>query len=135
MMERLAVHHIAVVARDLDRSVRFYEGVLELPVVRRLSDAAGRPRAVWLGLGGGAFLAVELSGEPAPASSSDRAKPDAAPGLHCVALAIDRSEREAWRARLAEAGSPVERETAFTLYARDPDGALVALSHYPDPCA
>ena len=38
---------------------------------------------------------------------------------------------EPWRARLAAAGCPVERESAFTLYVRDPDGALVALSHHP----
>jgi hypothetical protein len=49
-----------------------------------------------------------------------------------VALAIARSEREAWRLRLAAAGHPVERESPYTLYVRDPDGALVALSHWPD---
>jgi hypothetical protein len=49
-----------------------------------------------------------------------------------VALAVARAEREAWRARLAAAGHPVERESAYTLYVRDPDGALVALSHWPD---
>lgn len=128
--EKLAIHHIAVVTHDLERSVRFYEGVLGLPLIRRLSNAEGRPRAVWLGLGGGAFLAVELSSR---AGLDERAKPDAAPGWHCLSLAIERADREALRARLAEAGFPVERETAYTIYTRDPDGALLGLSHYPDP--
>jgi HSP20 family molecular chaperone IbpA len=35
-------------------------------------------------------------------------------------------------ARLTDAGHPIEGETAFTLYVRDPDGTRVGLSHYPD---
>jgi glyoxylase I family protein len=119
------VHHLAVVTRDLERSERFYAGVLGLAVTRRWDDD-GAPRAVWLELGGGSFLALEraTAGEPTRA--------DGAPGWHCVALRIDRSAREAWRARLAAAGHPVERETAFTLYVRDPDGQLLGLSHWPE---
>ena len=122
-----AVHHLAVVVVDLARAEAFYGGVLGLPVGRRHDDEAGRPRAVWLELGDGAFLAVERAELPDGAHRAD-----AAPGWHCVALAITRGEREAWRARLATAGHPVERESVYTLYVRDPDGALVALSHWPD---
>lgn len=120
------VHHLAVTVRDLDRAEGFYAGLLGLPVQRRWSDAAGAPRSVWLGLGGGAFLAVERAPEAAPARPADP------PGWHCVALAIAREEREAWRARFTEAGIAVEKETAYTLYVRDPEGNQVALSHYPD---
>jgi catechol 2,3-dioxygenase-like lactoylglutathione lyase family enzyme len=120
------VHHLAVTVRDLDRAEAFYAGVLGLPVQRRWSDAAGVPRSVWLGLGGGAFLAVERALESAPLRPSDP------PGWHCVALGIGRDEREAWRARFAEAGIAVEKDTAYTLYVRDPEGNQVALSHYPD---
>jgi glyoxylase I family protein len=127
----LPVHHLAVVVRDLDRAEAFYAGVLGLPVERRWADGAGAPRSVWLSLGGGAFLAVELAapraGAPTPPGS------DEPPGWHCVALGIPAGERETWRARLAAAGHPVERESAFTLYARDPEGNLLGLSHYPEP--
>jgi catechol 2,3-dioxygenase-like lactoylglutathione lyase family enzyme len=150
------VHHIAVVVSDLARAEAFYSGVLGLPVLRRHDDAAGRPRAVWLGLRGEAeadgFLALERSDATAAAPDATAGTPDAtaaapdatagtpdaatradaAPGWHCVALGIARADRDTWRARLAAAGHPVERESAYTLYARDPDGALVALSHWPD---
>ncbi|WP_437838089.1 VOC family protein [Sorangium sp. So ce1153] len=121
----LSVHHLAVVVRDLDRAERFYAGVLGLPVVRRWTDEAGAPRSVWLELGGGAFLAVERAAAAGPTRA------DEAPGWHCVALGIGPSEREAWRRRLVEAGVAIERESAYSMYARDPEGNLVALSHYP----
>jgi hypothetical protein len=123
------VHHLAVVVADLARAEAFYAGVLGLRVVRRHDDAAGQPRAVWLALAAGdvPFLALERAGAGGPT------RDDRAPGWHCVALAIAPGEREAWRARLAAAGHPVERASAYTIYARDPDGALVALSHYPTP--
>jgi hypothetical protein len=122
------VHHVAVVSADLARSERFYVSVLGLPVLRRWQDDRGE-RSLWLDLGRGAFLAVER----AEVTSPPRA--DGAPGWHCVALAIARDERSSWRARLAEAGHPVERESDFSLYVRDPDGQLLALSHWPDPAS
>jgi hypothetical protein len=122
----LAVHHLAVTVRDLDRAEAFYSKVLGLPVLKRWSDDAGAPRSVWLALGAGAFLAVERAAAGAP-------KEIEPPGWHCVALAIEKGERESWRERLAEAGIAVEKESAYTLYVRDPEGNLVGLSHYPEP--
>lgn len=122
----LPVHHLAVVARDLGRAERFYRDVLGLPVVRRWHDERGE-RSIWLALGQDVFLAVERADEGAQARTGDGA------GWRCVALRIERAEREAWRARLAAAGCPVIRETSYTLYTRDPDGSLLGLSHYPDP--
>ncbi len=121
------VHHLAVVVRDLARAESFYSGVLGLPVQRRHEDADGNARAVWLSLGADeAFLALERCDAPGAAP-----RDDAAPGWLCVALAIARADREAWRERLGAAGPPIERESPYTLYVRDPDGALVALSHWP----
>ena len=120
-----ALHHLAVVVADLERSEAFYAGVLGLPVTVRHADAEGRPRAVWLDLGAGAFLALERAAAPGPRRS------DEAPGWHCVAVAIAAPSRAAWIERLAAAGHPIERSTDYTIYARDPDGCLVALSHHP----
>ncbi len=124
-MAGLALHHAAVVVADLPRSEAFYVGVLGLPVLRRHSDGEGRPRSIWVGLGDG-FLAIERASAAAPRRA------DEAPGHHCLALAIPRGEREARRTMLREAGIAIERESPFSLYFRDPDGALLAFSHYPD---
>ena len=123
---RLSLHHLAITVVDLALAERFYAGVLGLPIERRWADGAGAPRSIWLGLGAGAFLAIERSAGDVDARSMDRA------GWHCVALGIASSARASWRDRLAEAGFPVERESDFTLYVRDPEHNLVALSHYPD---
>jgi glyoxylase I family protein len=131
----LGVHHLAVVVRDLARAEAFYAGVLGLDVDRRWADAAGAPRSVWLTLGGGAFLAIELAASATPPPPPDAPGPDGGypqtPGWHCMALAITLDEREGFRARLAAAGFPVERESPYTIYTRDPEGNLVGLSHYP----
>jgi glyoxylase I family protein len=121
----LAVHHVAVKVSDLARAEAFYVGILGLPVLRRWTDDNGEARSVWVSLGP-AFLAIERAGESAPRRT------DVAPGFHCIALAIAREERASWKKRLAGAGFPVESESAYTLYVRDPDDNLVAFSHYPD---
>lgn len=125
----LAVHHIAVLVADLARAERFYVDVLGCEVERRWDDDRGAPRSVWVSLGNGAFLALELCSTPSPARRSD------APGWHCVALGIAPSDRATWRGRLREHGVTLERESAFTLYFRDPDENLVGLSHWPEPVA
>jgi glyoxylase I family protein len=126
-MRPRCVHHIAVKVVDLAAAERFYVSLLGLPILRRW-PAADRPgdRSLWLDLGGDAFLAVERAEASAPS------KPENSPGLHLLALAIPRAERDAWMARLAAAGHPVYHQTDYTLYTRDPEGNRVALSHWPD---
>ncbi len=121
----LAVHHLAVVVADLDRAERFYVGVLGLPVVRRWTDDAGQPRSVWVEIGG-AFLAIERAHAAGPVRAGE------APGWHCVALAITAAERQTWTGRLAASAIPIERESDYSIYFRDPDNNLIALSHHPE---
>lgn len=123
-MQTSGIHHLAVRTPDLAATERFYVEVLGLRVVERFAFDDGTPRSVWVAIGEGAFLAIELGAEgPAPA--------DGDPGWHCVALRIEARDRARWRERLAAAGVPIERESDYTLYLRDPSGALVGLSHHP----
>jgi glyoxylase I family protein len=120
------VHHLAVVVADLERAAEFYVGVLGLRELRRWDDTEGRLRSIWCALGAGAFLAIERAEREGPR------RDEAAPGFHCVALGIRPDEREMWRARLTRAGVTVFRESPYTLYARDPEGNIIGLSHFPD---
>jgi glyoxylase I family protein len=121
-------HHLAIQVRDLAATERFYREVLGLAVIKRwpARDGAGE-RSVWLDVGDGAFLALErvAGGATVPEDA-------ARPGLHLVALRIERAAREAWVQRLAAAGVAVEARTGFTLYVRDPERNRVGLSHWPD---
>ena len=125
-MRANGVHHLAVCVRDLEQAQAFYGEVLGLAVREHLQDDDGNDRAVWLELGDGAFLALELV-------QGSQARTDRSAGWHCVALGIEMADRELWRRRLQAAGYAVEKESDFTLYVRDPDGSLVALSHHPEP--
>jgi glyoxylase I family protein len=122
-------HHLAIQVRDLGAVERFYRETLGLAVLRRWPAQDGGPgeRSVWLDVGDGAFLALEIVGD-SPATAKDAARP----GLHLVALRIERAARAYWLRRLADAGVAVEARTAFTLYVRDPEGNHVGLSHWPD---
>ena len=104
------MHHLAIAVRDLDVSEKFYSGVLGLAVLSRQPN-----KSVWLDLDG-AILMLEKGAGGA--------------GTHVLALRIDRAQREAWTKKLT-----IVKSTAYTVYARDPDGNLVGLSHYPDPAS
>jgi len=128
------VHHLAIQVRDLPSVERFYREVLGLPVLRRWPAADGvGERSVWLDMGDGAFLALEVIGA---AHADAHADPDGArAGIHLVALRIGTAERGEWEARLARAGVAIYHRTAFTLYVRDPEGNRVGLSHHPESAA
>jgi glyoxylase I family protein len=115
------VHHVAVQVLDLERARAFYVDLLGLTEVRR------QAHSIWVQAG--ATIVMLERGTQARATSWQA--PDA--GLHLLAFTIAAAERDAWRAKLAAAGATLEGETGFTLYARDPDGTRIGLSHYPDP--
>jgi len=110
------IHHVAMRTRDPVRLEAFYAGVLGMSVARR--DGA---RSVWL-RAGEAVVMLERA---------DAHEPPVSPGtLELVAFAVAEADLPGLRARFAAAAIPVEAETAFTLYVRDPDGRRVGVSCY-----
>src|ERR1022692_293737 len=102
--------------RDVDRLERFYRGPLGFELVRR-KDGRG---SVWLDAGG-ALLMIERASPDEPQIATGTKE--------LVAFAVE--DKEAWRARLANARIALEDETPHTLYFRDPDGRRVAVSTWP----
>jgi catechol 2,3-dioxygenase-like lactoylglutathione lyase family enzyme len=123
-------HHLAIQVRSLEAVSAFYREVLGLPELKRHYRDDGSLRAIWLGAGAGdAFLALEEVRGEVPTEDF----PTPRPGLFLVALAIDAGARAGIRAALVKRGVRIEKESAWTLYVRDPEGNRVGLSHYPEP--
>lgn len=113
------LHHLALRTRHVDRLVRFYREVLELPL---WPQQAGN--GVWLALDG-AVLMIERASDDEPAPSPD--------SRELLALSAPEGDLLRARAHLAQHGVSVEAETAHTLYFRDPDGRRLALSDFAFP--
>jgi catechol 2,3-dioxygenase-like lactoylglutathione lyase family enzyme len=122
------VHHVAIQVRDLTAMEAFYGGVLGLPVLRRWQGDSGT-RSIWFDLHDGGFLAIERV-DGARRARDGFYTDDL--GIHMVALAIKRDERDAWEAHLTAAGHEIVHRTEYTIYVRDPEGNRVGLSHWPD---
>jgi catechol-2,3-dioxygenase len=116
----------ALYVDDLARAARFYEGVLDLPVLTsdsrfRAYDVGGT--SVLLIFQRGATLeTVRMPGGTIPPH-------DGHGPLH-IAFAISRQELAAWEKRLAEHDIAIEGRTDWrrgghSIYFRDPDGHLL----------
>ena len=127
MIALAGVHHVALLVRDLASTERFYRDLLGLPVLRRWPTPDGQgERSVWLGLGDGAFLALERAAPGAPPKGDGGGA-----GWHLLALRITAAERARWLERFAQAGVAVTHQTPYTIYVADPEGNRIGLSHHP----
>jgi catechol 2,3-dioxygenase-like lactoylglutathione lyase family enzyme len=124
----MKLHHVALQVTDLDVARRFYEGVLGFAVVRE------QAHALWLAAGEVIVMLERCAGAAPDASSSSSTSSWAseAPGPFVVSFAIAPAERAGLRARLVAAGVTISHESAYTVYVRDPFGARLGFSHYPD---
>lgn len=114
----MRVHHVALRVRELETSANFYANVIGLPRIE-----APRSGVVWFGMGEAILML-----EPRDSSSEDSFEP----GIFVLALSIGAFERDSRRDKLVAHGVTIERESAYSIYIRDPDGNRIALSHYPE---
>jgi catechol 2,3-dioxygenase-like lactoylglutathione lyase family enzyme len=124
-VKTLGLHHVAIQVHDVEKVAAFYRDVLQLPERARHHREDGSLRSIWIQASDdGAFLAIE---ELRPGTRGNL-------GHSLVALRIAREDRPRWLERLAQLKVPIEKQSRWTVYVKDPEGNVIGLSHHPhDP--
>ncbi|MFJ1736711.1 VOC family protein [Streptomyces sp. NPDC088254] len=117
------LHHTALISSDVERTVRFYQDVLEFPLTELIEnrDYPGSSH-FFFDIGNGNLLAFfDFPGLGVGPYA------EVLGGLHHVAISV---EPERWRSlvdKLAEAGVDHVVHSEVSVYFRDPDGARIEL--------
>ena len=117
------VHHTALISSDVERTVRFYQDLLEFPLTELIEnrDYPGSSH-FFFDIGNGNLLAFfDFPGlEVGPYA-------EVLGGLHHIAISV---ELETWKrlvAKLEDAGVDHVIHSEVSVYFQDPDGARVEL--------
>jgi catechol 2,3-dioxygenase-like lactoylglutathione lyase family enzyme len=135
-MGRPGVDHLDLVVTDLERSLEFYNGLLEPLGFTRNSEIVGErgERVVYIGGSGGASVSLREAQSGAHATPYDRY----AVGIHHLCFGARSrevvDERAAW---LRERGAEIESEPAeydytpgyYAVFFYDPDGIKLEIVH------
>ncbi|QNN52349.1 VOC family protein [Nocardioides mesophilus] len=117
------LHHTALICADVERTVRFYQDVLEFPLTEIFEnrDYPGSNH-FFFDIGNGNLLAFfDLPGlDLAPYA-------EVLGGLHHLAISVEPDRWAQLRANLDAAGVEYLEESGTSLYFRDPDGARLEL--------
>jgi catechol 2,3-dioxygenase-like lactoylglutathione lyase family enzyme len=117
------LHHTALVSGDVERTVDFYQGLLEFPLTEMIDnrDYAGSTH-FFFDIGGGNLLAFfDFPGlDLGPYA-------EVLGGLHHVAISVEPARWSALKAKLDAAGVDYAHHSGTSLYFRDPDGARIEL--------
>jgi len=117
------VHHVALLCSDVERTVRFYQEVLEFPLTEIFEnrDFAGSNH-FFFDIGNGNLLAFfDLPGlDLGPYA-------EVLGGLHHLAISVEPQKWVWLRANLDRAHVEYQVESETSLYFRDPDGARLEL--------
>jgi len=117
------LHHTALICSDVERTVRFYQEVLEFPLTEIFEnrDYPGSNH-FFFDIGNGNLLAFfDLPGlDLGPYA-------EVLGGLHHMAISVDPDRWERLRANLDAAGVEYALESGTSIYFRDPDGARLEL--------
>ena len=117
------LHHFAVVARDVEETVRFYQGVLEFPLTEIFENRDYKgSNHFFFDIGNGNLLAFfDFPGlEVGPYA-------EVLGGLHHVAISVDPARWDHLVENLQKAGIEHEVHSEVSVYFRDPDGARLEL--------
>jgi catechol 2,3-dioxygenase-like lactoylglutathione lyase family enzyme len=115
------LHHVALLSSDVERTIRFYQDLLEFPLTEIFENRDYRgSNHFFFDIGNGNLLAFfDFPGlDLGPYA-------EVLGGLHHIAIAVEPRKWERLRAKLDEAGIPNEErdhEIAVGLFFEDPDG-------------
>jgi len=117
------VHHIALISSDVERTIAFYQDLLEFPLTEIFENRDYKgSNHFFFDVGHGNLLAF-----------FDFPGLDLGPyqevlgGLHHIAISVDPVTWERLRGRLEAAGVPHAIESGASIYFHDPDGARIEL--------
>jgi len=117
------LHHMALLSSDVERTIRFYQDLLEFPLTEIFEnrDYAGSNH-FFFDIGNGNLLAFfDFPGlDLGPYA-------EVLGGLHHVAISVERASWERLRDKLDAAGVDYQTESGSSIYLRDPDGARLEL--------
>jgi catechol 2,3-dioxygenase-like lactoylglutathione lyase family enzyme len=117
------LHHTALISSDVERTIRFYQDLLEFPLTELIEnrDYPGSSH-FFFDIGNGNLLAFfDFPGlDVGPYA-------EVLGGLHHVAISVAPDRWAALKAKLADAGVPHEVHSEVSVYFQDPDGARIEL--------
>ncbi|WP_322938581.1 VOC family protein [Nocardioides bizhenqiangii] len=117
------LHHFAIVAKDVEETVRFYQGVLGFPLtdIFENRDYKGSNH-FFFDIGNNNLIAFfDFPGlDVGPYA-------EVLGGLHHVAISVEPEKWAELKTRLEEAGVEYQSESGTSIYFRDPNGARLEL--------
>jgi catechol 2,3-dioxygenase-like lactoylglutathione lyase family enzyme len=117
------LHHFAILAKDVEETVRFYQGVLGFPLtdIFENRDYQGSNH-FFFDIGNDNLIAFfDFPGlDVGPYA-------EVLGGLHHVAISVEPEKWEMLKGRLEEAGVEYQSESGTSIYFRDPNGARLEL--------
>ena len=121
------VHHVALLSGDVDRTIAFYQDLLEFPLTELFEnrDYQGSTH-FFFDIGNGNLLAffdfpgLDLGGYA-----------EVLGGLHHLAISVEPERWEHLAAKLDAAGVPTDRMSGSSIYFRGPDGERLELISDP----
>src|SRR5215471_13847519 len=121
------IHHAALLSSDVERTIRFYQGILEFPLTELLENRDYKGSShFFFDVGNGNLLAFfDFPGlDLGPYA-------EVLGGLHHIAISVEPEQWERLRDKLDAAGVPYQEESETSLYFRDPDGARLEIISDP----
>ena len=121
------IHHMAVLCSDVERTIRFYQDLLEFPLtdIFENRDYKGSNH-FFFDLGNGNLLAFfDFPGLGLGPYG------EVLGGLHHIAISVEPETWERLKGKLDEAGIPYLHESGTSIYFSDPDGTRVELISDP----